>query len=25
MGYSSASLPGRGTHYLNTTASYPFC
>jgi hypothetical protein len=25
MGYSSASLPGRGTHYLNTTANYPFC
>jgi hypothetical protein len=25
MGYSSASLPGRGTHYLKTTANYPFC
>jgi len=25
MGYPSASLTGRGTHYLNTTAEYPFC
>lgn len=25
MGYSSASLPGRGNHYLNTTNAYPFC
>jgi hypothetical protein len=25
MGYSSASLPGRGTHYLKTTSKYPFC
>jgi hypothetical protein len=25
MGYPSASLTGRGTHYLNTTANYPFC
>jgi hypothetical protein len=25
MGYSSASLPGKGTHYLKTTANYPFC
>jgi hypothetical protein len=25
MGYSSASLPGRGIYYLKTTANYPFC
>jgi hypothetical protein len=25
MGYSSASLQGRGTHYLKTTSKYPFC
>lgn len=25
MGYSSASLPGRGNHYLKTTKEYPFC
>jgi hypothetical protein len=25
MGYSSVSFPGKGTHYLKTTANYPFC
>jgi hypothetical protein len=25
MGYFSVSLPGKGTHYLKTTANYPFC
>jgi len=25
MGYASASLPGRGNHYLETMSDYPFC
>jgi len=25
MGYASASLAGRGNHYLKTTNAYPFC